>query len=65
LGVVVGYEVGDSVLGLAEAGGAGTTGDPVDAIVGALVPEALVGLFDEIGEILGLAETGAAVTGGS
>ena len=54
------------MLGLAEAGGAGTTGDPVDTIVGVLVPEALVGLFvDEIGEILGLAETGAAEPGGS
>ena len=46
------------MLGLAEAGGAGTTGDPVDAIVGVLVPELLGLPVGETVEGLELATVG-------
>ena len=57
--------VGDELIGLAETGGAGITGEPVDAAVGAFVSKTIFGLFvNETGGILGLGETGAAVLGG-
>ena len=56
-------DVGDSVMGLADTGGAGNTGEPVDAIVGALVPELLGLPVGETVEGLELATVGDELDG--